>query len=97
GSVSGLCFAASDVAREPRVLCERREIRDAPVVGDLAVAYAHDVYGLEVDLAPGRRQSPECPFVCAMVRFIRCHSIAVGDLPMDLCVKIRKCVAKCAV
>ena len=56
-----------------------------------AVAYAHDVYGLELDLAPCRRQSPECPFMCAVVRFIRCHTIAVGYLPVDLRVKIRKC------
>jgi hypothetical protein len=60
------------------------------MVGDLAVAHAHAVYGLEVNLAPGRRQSPERPFVRPMVRFVRRHTVAVGNLPMDLRVKIRE-------
>ena len=67
------------------------------MVGDFAVAHAHDVYRLEVDLAPGRRQSPERPFVRAMVCLIRRHTVAVGNLPMDLRVKIGKCRAQRAV
>ena len=39
--------------REPsaELLHEREEVGHAPVLGDLAVAHAHVVYGLEVDLA----------------------------------------------
>src|SRR5713226_597449 len=91
------CFRISQGGREAKLLHKRQKIRDPPMVGDLAVAYAHDVYGLELDLAPCRRQSPECPFMCTVVGFIRCHAIAIGNLPMDLRVKIRKRGAKCAV
>jgi hypothetical protein len=64
------------------------------VVGDLAVAHAHDVDGFEVNLAPGRRQSPERALMRAMVRLVSRHAIAVRNLPMDLRMKIGKRGAK---
>ena len=41
--------------REAKLLRKSKEIRDPPVLGDLAVAHPHDVYRFEVDLASGRR------------------------------------------
>jgi hypothetical protein len=57
----------------------------APMLGDLAVAHAHDVDGFTGDASTGRCQTQECSLVCAMIRLVRRHQLPVGGLSMDIC------------
>src|SRR5262252_59701 len=70
------------------LLHEREQVADTPVVGDLAVLDAHDVYAFEVDLAVSRRDPQERPFVRAVIRLVGRHPVAVRKLPVDDGVKI---------
>lgn len=68
-----------------------------PMLGDLAVAHAHDVDGFTVDASTDRCQTQECSLVCAMIRLVRRHQLPVGGLSMDICVEIGECRTKRAV
>jgi hypothetical protein len=78
-------------------LHQREKIPDAPVVGDLAVADAHHVDRLEVNFAVSWSDAEEISFMCSVVCLVRDHPIAIGELPMDLWVKVGECVANIAV
>ena len=70
------------------LLHEREEVGHAPVLSDLAVAYAHDVDGLELNFATRRRHAQEFSPVGPVIGLVRRHAVAVGKLPMDVGVKV---------
>src|SRR6266436_2263146 len=76
--------------RSAGLLHKGRKIRHPPVVGDPAVLDAHDVDGLQPDLAVSGSDPKKWPCMRAPVGFIRRHSIAVGKLPVDLGMKVRE-------
>src|SRR5215468_2881827 len=61
------------------------------MVGDPAVLDTHDVDRLEMDFSVSWSDAEKRTFVSAAVRLVRCHSVAVGELPVDLRIKVRKC------
>ena len=61
------------------------------MVGDLAVLHTHDVDRLEMDLVMGWSNAKKRPFVRAVVTLVRCHSVTVGKLPVDLRMKVGEC------
>ena len=77
------------VATRP-IAAEGEEIGHAPVLGDLAVAYAHDIDGLELNFAAGRRHAKEFSSVRPVIGLVRRHAVAIGNLPMDVGVKVGK-------
>jgi len=58
------------------------------MVGDFAVLDTHDVDRLEMNLAMSWSDSKKWPFVSAVVRLVRCNSVTVGKLPVDLRMKV---------
>ena len=64
------------------------------MVGDLAILDTHDVDRLEMNLAMSWSDSKKWPFMSAVVRLVRSHSIAISKLPMDLSTEVRECGAK---
>ena len=60
------------------------------MLGDLAVAHAHDVDGLELDFAAGRRHAKELSPVRPVIGFVGRHAVTIGKLPMDVGVKVGK-------
>ena len=64
------------------------------MIGDLAVLDAHDIHCFEVNLAMRWGNSKKRTFMCAVVRFIRRDSIAIGELPVDFGTKVRECGTK---
>jgi hypothetical protein len=79
------------------LLHQRQKIAYSPVVGDLAVLDAHDIDRVEVYSAVSWSDSEKRPFMRAVVRLVGCHSIAIGKLPVDLRMKVRKCGTKIGV
>ena len=61
------------------------------MVGDFSVMHTHDIDRLEMDFAVSWSDAKKWSFVCAVVRLVRRHSVAVGKLPVDLRVKVGKC------
>src|SRR5215468_2175582 len=61
------------------------------MVGDLAVLHTHDVNRLEMDFSVSWSNTKKGPFVCAVVRLVRCHSVTVDKLPVDLRMKVGEC------
>jgi len=61
------------------------------MVSDPAILDTHDIDSLEMDLAMSWSDAKKGPFVSAVVRFVCCHSVTVGKLPVDLRVKVREC------
>jgi hypothetical protein len=60
------------------------------MLNDLAVAHAHDVDSLELNFAHGRRHAQEVSLVDPVISLVRRHAVAIGDLPMDVGVKVGK-------
>src|SRR5215472_7916732 len=58
------------------------------MVGDLAVLDTHDVDRLEMNLAMSWSDSKK--LMSAVVRLVRSHSIAIGELPVDLRMEVRE-------
>src|SRR5215469_5531512 len=61
------------------------------MVGDPAILHTHDVDRLETDFTVSWSDAKKGPFVSAVVRFVCCHSVTVGKLPMDLRMKVGEC------
>src|SRR5215475_13134392 len=61
------------------------------MVGDFAVLHTHDVDRLETDFSVSRSDAKKRPFVSAVVRLVRRHSVPVGKLPVDLRMKVGEC------
>src|SRR5215467_13626740 len=76
------------------LLHKRKKIANPPVIGDLAVLDTHDIHSLEVDPSVSRSDSKKGPLMRAVVRFVRCYSIVIGKLPVDLRTKVRECGTK---
>src|SRR5262249_22140887 len=55
--------------------------------------YAHDVDGLEVDLAVRGGNSEEWAFVSAVIGLVSGHPIAVCELPMNLGMEVGECLS----
>ena len=60
------------------------------MLGDLAVAHPHDIDGLELNFAAGRRHAEEFSPVCPVIGLVGRHAVAIGNLPMDVGVKVGK-------
>ena len=73
------------------LLQKGEEIGHAPVLGDLAVAHAHDINGLEMNFAARRRHAQEFSPVGPVIGLVRRHAVAICELPMDVGVKVGKC------
>ena len=73
-----------------RAAAEGEEIGHAPMLSDLAVAHAHDIDSLELNFATRRRRAQEFSPVGPVIGLVRCHAVAIGDLPMDVGVKVGK-------
>src|SRR5262245_65722346 len=58
------------------------------MLDDLAVPDSHHVNAFKMDLAVSWGDAKKRPFVCAVVRLVCRHPVAVGDLPMDMCMKV---------
>src|SRR5882762_8071777 len=84
------CLRLRRGGKRAELLHEREEIGHAPVLGDLAVAHAHHVHGLELDFATSWREAEEFALVRAMVGFVRRHPVPIGELPVDVRVEVRK-------
>ena len=63
------------------------------MVGDFAVLDTHDIDGLEMDFSVSWGNAKKGPFVSAVVGLVRCHSVTIGKLPVDLRMKVGKCSA----
>jgi hypothetical protein len=61
------------------------------MVGDFAMLDTHDVDRLEMDFTVSWSNAKKGPFVSAVVRLVRCHSVTIGKLPVDLRMKVREC------
>src|SRR4051812_16957684 len=72
------------------LLHQREKIGHAPVLGDFAVAYAHDIDGLELNGAAGRRHAQKFSPMRAVISLVGRHAVAIGQLPMNVGVKIRE-------
>ena len=73
------------------LLHKGEEIGHAPVLGDLAVAHAHDINGLELNVTARRCHAQEFSPVRPVVGLVRRHAVAICKLPMDFRVKVGKC------
>ena len=60
------------------------------MVGDLAVLNTPHVDRLEMNLAMSWSDSKKWPLMSAVVRLVRSHSIAIGELPVDLRMEVRE-------
>lgn len=60
------------------------------MIGDLAVTHTHDVDGLELNLAARRRHAKEVSLVRPVIGLVGRHTISIGNLPMDVGVKVGK-------
>jgi hypothetical protein len=70
------------------LLHEREEVGHAPVLGDLALAHAHDIDGLELNLTARRCHAQEFSSVSPVIGLVRRHAVTIGKLPMDVGVKV---------
>jgi hypothetical protein len=61
------------------------------MVGDPAFLDTHDVDRLEIDFTVSWSDAKKGPFVSAVVRLVRCHSVTIGKLPVDLGMKVGEC------
>jgi hypothetical protein len=61
------------------------------MVGDFSVLHTHDIDRLETDFTMSWSDAKKWPFVSAVVRLVRCHSVTVGKLPVNLCMKVGEC------
>src|SRR5262250_1803722 len=61
------------------------------MVGDFSVLHTHDIDRLEMDVTVSWSDAKKGPFVSAVVRLVRCHSVTVGKLPVNLCMKVGEC------
>src|SRR5215472_8652564 len=61
------------------------------MVGDFAVLDTHDIDRLEMDFTVSWGDAKKRPFVSAVVRLVRCHSVTIGKLPVDLRTKVGEC------
>ena len=73
------------------LLHERKEIADTPMVGDFAVLDTHDIDRLEMDFTVSWSDAKKGSFVSAVVRLVRCHSVTIGKLPVDVRMKVGEC------
>ena len=72
------------------LLHEREKIADSPVFGDLAVAHSHHVDAFKMNFAMSWRNAEKRSFMRAVIRFVCRHPVAIGQLPMDLRMKVGK-------
>src|SRR5215470_5735056 len=61
------------------------------MVGDFCMLHTHDIDRLEMDFTVSWSNAKKGPFVSAVVRLVRCHSVTVGKLPVNLCMKVGEC------
>jgi hypothetical protein len=61
------------------------------MVSDLAVLDTHDIDRLEMDFTVSWSDAKKGPFVSAVVRLVCCHSVTIGKLPVDVCMKVGEC------
>src|SRR5215831_9752438 len=66
-------------------------IANTPVVGDFTVLETHDVDGVEMDFSVSWSDAKKVPFMSAVIRLVRCHSVPIGELPVDLRMKVGEC------
>jgi hypothetical protein len=64
------------------------------MVGDFAVLDTHDIDRLEVDFTVSWSDAKKGPFVSAVVRLVRCHSVTISKLPVDVRMKVGECGTK---
>jgi hypothetical protein len=72
------------------LLQEGEKIGHAPMLSDLAVAHAHDVDCLELNFAACRWNAQLFSPMRPVIGLVRRHVVAIGDLPMDVGVKVGK-------
>src|SRR5262250_3080514 len=58
------------------------------MVGDFSALHTHDIDRLEMDFTVSWSDPKKGSFVSAVVRLVRCHSVTVGKLPVNLRVKV---------
>src|SRR5499427_10159920 len=61
------------------------------MVGDFSVLHTHDIDRLEMDFTVSGSDAKKRPFVSTVVRLVRCHSVTVGKLPVNLRMKVGEC------
>jgi hypothetical protein len=76
---------------------DAEEIGDPPVIGELSVLDAEDVYGVEVDSPAGRGYAEKLAMVGAVVGLVGGDFVGIDCLPMDLGIQIGKCCAQAGV
>jgi L,D-transpeptidase catalytic domain len=64
------------------------------VLGNFAIPHAHDIDGLEFNLAARRRHPKEFSAVRPVIGFVRRHAVPIGKLPMNFGVKVGECGAQ---
>ena len=67
------------------------------MLGNLAIANSHNIDGFKLNRSTGRSHTEELSLMGSVIRFVGCHEFSFGCLPMDLCVEVRECGAKCAI
>jgi hypothetical protein len=72
------------------LLHQGEKVRNSPMLGDLSLAYAHDINGFEVDQSAGWRHAKEWSLVCSVICLVGRYQAAVGGLVMNVCMKIKK-------
>ena len=58
------------------------------MLGDLAIAHAHDVDGLELNFSARRRHAKKLSQMRPVIGLVGRHPVAIGKLPMDFGVEV---------
>src|SRR5262245_14458705 len=61
------------------------------MVRDLSVLHPHHINRFEMNLAMGRSDAEERSIMRPMVGLVGCHTISIGKLPVNLCMKVGEC------
>src|SRR5260370_26644734 len=62
------------------------------MVRDLSLPDPHHINRFEMNRRMGRSNSKKRALVSPMVSFVRRHTVAVRELPVDFGIKVRKCL-----
>ena len=60
---------------------------------NLAITHSHYVHGLKVDFGPRWGKAHEFAAMSAVICLKCCDAVSIGDLPVDLRMKVGECRA----
>src|SRR6185436_8038069 len=93
------CLQLTTCRRNPSadLLHKRQKIADTPMVDDLAVAHPHRVDAFKMNLAVSWGDAKKWPFMRAVVRLVCRHPVTIGELLVNLRMKVGECGTNIAI